>query len=565
MEFNPSDSFADPEKDHEDDESDDTSLVTKKKRNFNAKTEDDDTDKTDKSLAVRDGIGKTLFQKDESKDDSSEQSQHDALTWHEDADDLIDPTEISDNELREISQQIIENHSQQIEAELANVESGSLQEAELLGAAIFLEDVAEELADGNNLDDERLNTVTDDTLAIFDGDVSEASEGMGEANGMNTDVEYPSHLDQVEDDVQQANVVHSNITPSSLVNPSPATSSRQSSFSRPSMASVAHLVSPPSAPNVVDGVNIASTRIENCSQSNHRGADLLVGGIVGYLIGRRRGRIKTEARLIPIQQSLESKVRDLSEKVSFHEQKIRTLVSEKMATQKDDAKQEMLEKARAKVRQKSQIKEKLQSIAPRKMAEVDPSAKAEIFEPPPQPQPVLERTEKVAAMLISSVEQQPEAPKEQRLALSDAEVLRVASVIAIDGQSAKQLYEQGRVSHADLKEIVSINTTSPARAERMLRERMRPLVMDSGTHERLSHQGLDQQAKTPQSQQTVVARVQNSSLSKPTALGVDALSDSVSQHASHDDSSSKSISHAQLYIWILVVFVVTLLLLGFFF
>ncbi|MCA9331706.1 hypothetical protein KC968_02060 [Candidatus Saccharibacteria bacterium] len=565
MEFNPSDSFADPEKDHEDDESDDTSLVTKKKRNFNAKTEDDDTDKTDKSLVVRDGIGKTLFQKNESKDDSSEQSQHDALTWHEDADDLIDPTEISDNELREISQQIIENHSQQIEAELANVESGSLQEAELLGAVIFLEDVAEELADGNNLDDERLNTVTDDTLAIFDGDVSEASEGMGEANGMNTDVEYPSHLDQVEDDVQQANVVHSNIPASSLVNPSPTTSSRQSSFSHPSMASVAHLVSPPSAPNVVDGVNIASTRIENFSQSNHRGADLLVGGIVGYLIGRRRGRIKTEARLIPIQQSLESKVRDLSEKVSFHEQKIRTLVSEKMATQKDDAKQEMLEKARAKVRQKSQIKEKLQSIAPRKMAEVDPSAKAEIFEPPPQPQPVLERTEKVAAMLISSVEQQPEAPKEQRLALSDAEVLRVASVIAIDGQSAKQLYEQGRVSHADLKEIVSISTTSPARAERMLRERMRPLVMDSGTHERLSHQGLDQQAKTPLSQQTVVARVQNSSLSKPSALGVDALSDSVSQLASHDDSSSKSISHAQLYIWILVVFVVTLLLLGFFF
>lgn len=56
---------------------------------------------------------------------------------------------------------------------------------------------------------------------------------------------------------------------------------------------------------------------------------LLVGGIVGYFIGRRRGRIKTEKRLMPIQKKLEKQVTALHKTVAESEQAVRKLARER--------------------------------------------------------------------------------------------------------------------------------------------------------------------------------------------------------------------------------------------
>jgi len=59
----------------------------------------------------------------------------------------------------------------------------------------------------------------------------------------------------------------------------------------------------------------------------------VVGGVIGYLIGRRRGRIKTEKRLLPIQKNLEKQVKDYRQQLTTSEFKIRKLVKDKINEQ----------------------------------------------------------------------------------------------------------------------------------------------------------------------------------------------------------------------------------------
>jgi hypothetical protein len=65
------------------------------------------------------------------------------------------------------------------------------------------------------------------------------------------------------------------------------------------------------------------------------GRGVLVGGIIGYLIGRRRGRIKTEKRLKVVQQKLEKQVEQVQTKIEQKEWAIRTLAREQSIQQSE--------------------------------------------------------------------------------------------------------------------------------------------------------------------------------------------------------------------------------------
>jgi hypothetical protein len=69
------------------------------------------------------------------------------------------------------------------------------------------------------------------------------------------------------------------------------------------------------------------------------GRGLLVGGLVGYLIGRRRGRIKTEKRLGVVQEKLEKQVQVVQQKIEQKELIIRKLAHEKARVQPETMQQ----------------------------------------------------------------------------------------------------------------------------------------------------------------------------------------------------------------------------------
>ncbi len=51
---------------------------------------------------------------------------------------------------------------------------------------------------------------------------------------------------------------------------------------------------------------------------------LVMGGLVGYMVGRRKGRTRTEKALLPVQKKLENQIRKLHETVALKEESIRS-------------------------------------------------------------------------------------------------------------------------------------------------------------------------------------------------------------------------------------------------
>ena len=73
----------------------------------------------------------------------------------------------------------------------------------------------------------------------------------------------------------------------------------------------------------------ASEARARTNESSAVAGGFIIGGIVGYLLGRRRGRINTEARLKPIQEKLETQVSALYANVAAKEARIRELALER--------------------------------------------------------------------------------------------------------------------------------------------------------------------------------------------------------------------------------------------
>jgi hypothetical protein len=269
--------------------------------------------------------------------------------------------------------------------------------------------------------------------------------------------------------------------------------------------------SPNVNPNTVSNAdpNTISTNDAYYYERKALGRGLLVGGIVGYLIGRRRGRIKTEKKLLPVQKKLEKEVKGLQSRLIDNEYALRRAVAsrnELQAAQKHNKKNSSEPATRPEL-QRNVIAEVLalhgQKVPLERIGHVIVAAEAvtiaakqetpslekpkaermekrrpevERVEKLQTPKPLVEkprservRIEKPKVEKLLSPKLQSEKPRvenpqspessaaaeKQAMTMRRSDLLELSETVMVDGTNLRQIYETHLVGERGLRRLVS--------------------------------------------------------------------------------------------------------------
>lgn len=230
----------------------------------------------------------------------------------------------------------------------------------------------------------------------------------------------------------------------------------------------------------------------------------LIGGLVGYLVGRRRGRIKTEKRLIPVQKKLEKQVKGLQEDIKKKESVIR-----EKATESARERRQLAANVRGPA-EKARERELLRAVAagnlaagqkagrPQERFRIDRTGQPAALQPEQQhigqmlitaaealPPAAAELAESARTYVAGAAQQEaPRGRREQPVStsaewaskpaekaraeqapllpidkhvetLSQKDLLELSSKIIVDGTTLKQAYESHQVGERALRRMVS--------------------------------------------------------------------------------------------------------------
>ena len=164
---------------------------------------------------------------------------------------------------------------------------------------------------------------------------------------------------------------------------------------------------------------------------------LLVGGIVGYLIGRRRGRIKAEKRLLPVQNKLEHEVQSLQANLLSKEIIIRQATAEKRRAPLSPASEQLIVVA-------AEQKRSLMTESQTNVFKLPSERIGHVLIAAEKGRTVSEAT----VTIRSSVEK-------QITTMPRAELLAVSEKIAVEGTTLRQVYETHLVGERGLRRLVT--------------------------------------------------------------------------------------------------------------
>lgn len=412
------------------------------------------------------------------------------------------PAELSPDEEREATLAYITARQIRLAAEVSEQPADDEKSTETRANQTFLQKLADKLR-SNKVEstEEILDASADETIAeAIDSDELGAEEDVemtmdehGEATP-ETPLDNPSVVQEI--DSPDYNETATVVPPSPPVPPSsggsPAVSSGGASSSGGDGSSgggYGPTGDMPSFGNSPEGslrltgqsasvvAETGSRGLESAARRTASGGEFLLGAFVGYLFGRRRGKIKAESEAEPVKRKLEQQVQDLQQKIETRETYVRSAVSHKTETTKQPEAESAAnlsnkpevtgeQKARAEQleshdRQSSSEK----STAPEERAKQPFARSAEqaVAESLASMHP--EQIDQSPAHVENKAVNQPErlrtssAPPERSqpspeavLVLPLQEVLRGADKVPYHGESLRDLYESGRITERTLRE-----------------------------------------------------------------------------------------------------------------
>ncbi|HET8991991.1 MAG TPA: hypothetical protein VFN31_03090 [Candidatus Saccharimonadales bacterium] len=196
-----------------------------------------------------------------------------------------------------------------------------------------------------------------------------------------------------------------------------------------------------------------STPTYNTIRRDHHDywSGFMTGGVVGYFVGHRRGRIKTEKKLNKVKNKLEKQVKQIDNKLARQEYTIRRLVknqSEIGNKKEASLKIERQPKPATEIKQTT-IKEILASA---------PAAEMHIGKLVMSERPLREEVIRPSSTNKERVPQKPISSNREKPVSVDTmnrqELLKASEDIVIDGSSLRQIYETQLVGEKGLRRLV---------------------------------------------------------------------------------------------------------------
>ncbi len=249
---------------------------------------------------------------------------------------------LSEAETHTVVEAIVDDREKDVAQELSDTVENSPEEFEAIANAMLLDEIRSKALDDSDFTEESLEQATSDTLS----DLTELLDIEEES------IDDVSHISDNEAEITDDtdNDVDSIVAPVPPVvpvatPPSPQPGSTQNSGGStpppippmpPTQKSIpggplnpgsgSYFNALQSTPYRSNNTVINNTVVENYYiNRRRRGRDMLVGGIIGYMIGRRGGRKRTEKKLIPHINKLEKEVGVLHDKIAESEDRVRII------------------------------------------------------------------------------------------------------------------------------------------------------------------------------------------------------------------------------------------------